>query len=170
MAGGRSCHHQTWGSNPQYLISCQRETTAIIALLRPDVRNSLLPQPYDPRQCIGVTVCTPQSTAEGLGRRAAVWDAGAEVYAESDFTAMDEAVLLMQLQPEVPYLLAPSTAEPGGQGLVVAEVLGLQLCCASWFNCYGANAQCTPWQTLLELARWCTVRLEQPQEHHSGAQ
>lgn len=113
MAGGRRCHHQSWGNNPQNLISCQRETTAIIALVRPDVRNSLLPQPFDPEQCIGMTVCTPENTGDGLGRRAAVWDAVSQVYVESDFTAMDEAVLMMQLQPEVPFLLVPSTAEPG---------------------------------------------------------
>lgn len=42
-------------------------------------------------------------------------DSRAEVvYAESDFTSMEEAVLLVRLQPEQPYVLVPSTAEPGG--------------------------------------------------------
>eukprot|EP00879_Flechtneria_rotunda_P018925 GHRR01019864.1.p1 GENE.GHRR01019864.1~~GHRR01019864.1.p1 ORF type:complete len:328 (+),score=133.17 GHRR01019864.1:1233-2216(+) len=114
LAGGRSCH-PTWGSNPQYLITCQRETTAVIALLRPDVRNSLMALPYNPDECIGITVCTAEVTADGLGRRCAVRQPAAEVYAESEFASMDEAVLLVRLQPEVPYVVVPSTAGPGVQ-------------------------------------------------------
>jgi hypothetical protein len=122
QAGGRSCH-ASWGSNPQHLISCQRETTALLALLRPDVANSLVPQPFDPRQCIGLTLAAPEVTAGGWGRRCCIVPGSsgrAVVHAESDFCTMDEAVLLVQLQPEVPYVLAPSTADPGEQSLRAA--------------------------------------------------
>lgn len=123
QAGGRSCH-ANWGSNPQYLLSCQRETTALLALLRPDVCNSLAPQPFDPRQCIGLTLAAPEVTAGGWGRRCCIVPGDSSsssqgvLYAESDFCAMDEAVLLVRLQPEVPYLLAPSTADPGARQLL----------------------------------------------------
>ncbi|WIA30134.1 hypothetical protein OEZ86_000227 [Tetradesmus obliquus] len=115
QAGGRSCH-ASWGSNPQYLISCQRETTALLALLRPDVANSLVPQPFDPQQCIGLTLAVPEVTPGGWGRRCCIppGSSGRElVHAESDFCTMAEAVLLVRLQPEVPYVLVPSTADPG---------------------------------------------------------
>lgn len=112
LAGGRSST-PTWGSNPQYLISCQRETSAVLALLRPDVCQGPAQPPYQPEGCIGITLCTPEATQDGLGKRTAIRHRAAEVYAESDYTSMTEAVLLVQLQPEVPYVVVPSTAAPG---------------------------------------------------------
>jgi hypothetical protein len=55
-------------------------------------------------------------TAGGWGRRCCIapGSSGREVvHAESDFCTMAEAVLLVRLPPEVPYVLLPSTADPG---------------------------------------------------------
>jgi hypothetical protein len=54
----------------------------------------------------------PGMTESGLGRRDSVGD-GAEVLVQSDFDTADEAILLLQLMPDKPYVLVPSTVAPG---------------------------------------------------------
>lgn len=102
-------------------MTCAREATALVCLQRPDVCNSLLEQPFDPHGCISITVCRPevQTTSPGKARTPSVAAtpaaaAGSKVVGSTDYSRMDRTVLLMKLQPDTPYLLVPSTAEPGG--------------------------------------------------------
>ncbi len=143
LAGG-SRSHPTWGSNPQYLLSCQRATTAVISLTRPrpaeapasgahpvatdmgtaaeTATPAALPAAQeqsasfgDPDAFIGLTIATPEESSEGLGRRAALLHE-ADVLAESGHGSCEEAVLVLALQPGTTYLLVPSTAAPGVDG------------------------------------------------------
>jgi len=116
--GSRAC--TTWASNPHLCVTCTREATALVCLQRPDVCNSLLEQPFDPHGCISITVCRPEASATSPGKArtpsvaaAPAAAAGGKVVGSTDHSRMDRTVLLMKLQPDTPYLLVPSTAEPG---------------------------------------------------------
>jgi hypothetical protein len=99
---------------------------ALVCLQRPDVCNSLLQQPFDPSGCISLTVCQPGAVmatkvgtpavveAEKLTAAAAA-PAGSKVAAATDYSRMDSTALLLKLQPDTPYVLVPSTAEPGAR-------------------------------------------------------
>jgi hypothetical protein len=134
-SAGGSRAQTTWASNPHYLLTSRREATALLCLQRPDVCNSLLPQPYDPSGCISLTVCQPVAAtaaakagtpavvaAQSLvaAAAAATGAAGSKVVGSTDYSSMDRAVLMVKLMPDTPYVLVPSTVEPGE---------GLRACC-----------------------------------------
>ena len=54
----------------------------------------------------------PELSDSGLGRRSSA-DNGSHVLVQSDFDTADEAVLLLELMPDKPYLLVPSTVTAG---------------------------------------------------------
>ena len=54
----------------------------------------------------------PQLWDSGLGRRSSIGD-GSEVLVQSDFDSAAEAVILLELMPDKPYLLVPSTIAAG---------------------------------------------------------
>lgn len=126
-SAGGSRAHVTWASNPHILITCPREATALLCLQRPDVCNSLVPQPFDASGCISLTLCQPQASAATgrlgtpavavsqalLSAAAAAAAANSKVVGATDGSSMDRAALLVKLQPDTPYALVPSTAQPG---------------------------------------------------------
>lgn len=133
--GGRA--HATWASNPQYLVTCARETTALLCLQRPDVCNSLMPQPFEPQGCVNLTVCqlntpagakvgTPAVMAANALAAAAAAAAGSKVVGSTHDCRMDRTVLLCKLLPGTPYVVVPSTAEPGRQAGLWPQA------CAPW--------------------------------------
>lgn len=125
-SAGGSRTHATWASNPHYLLTCKREATALLCLQRPDVCNSLLPQPFDASGCISLTVCQPVAAAAPkagtpavvaaqslVAAAAAAGAAGSKVLGCTDHGSMDRTALMLKLMPDTPYVLVPSTAEPG---------------------------------------------------------
>ena len=61
-------------------------------------------------------VCVqPEIGQAGLGRRATA-ASGADVLAQSTFDTFDEATMLLELLPDKPYLLVPSTLAAGTEG------------------------------------------------------
>lgn len=99
----------------------------MLCLQRPDVCNSLLVQPFEPSGRISLTVCQPvvgMSAAKAgtpavvaaqslAAAAAAAGAAGSKVVGATSYGSMDQTALLLQLMPNTPYVLVPSTAEPG---------------------------------------------------------
>ena len=123
-SAGGSRAQPTWASNPQFLLTCPREATALVCLQRPDVCNSLLQQPFEPSGCISLTACRPDAAAGGrvgtpavaaaaTAAAAAAAVAASKVVGSSGYSSMERTALLLRLQPDTPYVLVPSTAEPG---------------------------------------------------------
>lgn len=125
-SAGGSRGYTTWPSNPHFLITSRREATALLCLQRPDVCNSLMPQPFERSGCIGLTVCQPGGAVPArpgtpaavaaqsqLAAAAAATAAGAKVVGATDHGSMARTALLLQLQPDTPYVLVPDTQEPG---------------------------------------------------------
>jgi len=113
LAGG-SRKHTTFGSNPQYMISTQHRTQVVLCVSRLDVRYAIIKPQYNPEQCVGLLLLEPEKAGPdgGLGRRSAVRNES-EVYAQAECSNMEEAVMLVTLEPETPYVLVPCLATAG---------------------------------------------------------
>lgn len=113
LAGGPSTA-PTFGSNPQYMISCRQRTQVIVSAARLDVRYAVLKPTFAEEQCVGLMLLRPESAPEGgLGRCTAVRDASSQVYGRYGFDSMEEAVATFILEPETPYLVVPCLAAAG---------------------------------------------------------
>ena len=62
-----------------------------------------------------VACLQPEIGEAGMGRRATIAGA-ADVLAQSAFDTFQDATLLLELLPDKPYLLVPSTLAPGVEG------------------------------------------------------
>ena len=112
LAGGPTTA-PTFGSNPQYMISCRQRTTVVVSASRLDVRFAVLKPEFNAEQCVGLMLLQPEKTPEGgLGRCTAVRDA-AQVHGRFGFVGMEEAVALVTLEPETPYVVVPCLAGAG---------------------------------------------------------
>lgn len=107
LAGG--CRQEpTFGSNPQYMISCQHRTPVVLSVSRLDVRYSILKPTYKKEHCVGLLVLEPeQGGAEGGPRRCTAVRNEGSIRAEAGFSSMEEAVALITLEPELPYVVVP---------------------------------------------------------------
>lgn len=114
MLAGGSPLSSTFGSNPQYMISCQQRTHAIISVTRLDIRFAIIKPRQDDAGCIGLYVVEPEKEAptadggdsgSGLGRCTNL--ARASIKAESGSRSMEEAMIFMTMDPGVPYLIIP---------------------------------------------------------------
>jgi hypothetical protein len=115
-AGGRQ-PSPTFGSNPQFVLEVPRKTTAMFILERTDTGDKvgvMEPEIAD-THAIGLALVQPERDPDGGVCRRLVVDAPADVYGETAFDAMQEAILLVTLMPETPYVIVPSLAAPGSQ-------------------------------------------------------
>lgn len=69
LSAGGSRHNPTWASNPQYMLSVQHKTTAVISVSRPDICHAIIPPKFCAEEEINLTVSTPELSDEGLGCR-----------------------------------------------------------------------------------------------------
>lgn len=113
LAGG-PIEGPTFGSNPQYMISCRQRTQVMVSASRLDVRYAVLKPAFSSEQCIGLMLLQPEKAPEGgLGRCTAVKDAATQVYGQYGFDSMEEVVAMFVLEPETPYLVVPCLAGAG---------------------------------------------------------
>ncbi|GLC47345.1 Calpain-type cysteine protease dek1, partial [Pleodorina starrii] len=114
--GGRSC--PTWGSNPQYMVSCSQRAQVVASLTRLDLKYALIKAPRDPALDLDLVLARPEQGPDGPGRRAAVRDPDLVAAAQQQQLAgsNEEVVMSVVLEPETPYVLVPSIATPGIEG------------------------------------------------------
>jgi len=124
-SAGGSRDAPTWLSNPQYLISCNSGAILVVSLLLPSIASPLLAQSDgQPPLALQLALVRPEHSPAGLVRRA-VLPLADEVVAEADGTvaalndgaaagcSAGEAVIVVAMDPEVPYLIVPSLSAKG---------------------------------------------------------
>ncbi|GFR44609.1 hypothetical protein Agub_g5892, partial [Astrephomene gubernaculifera] len=70
--GGRHC--PSWGSNPQYMISCGHRAQVVASLTRLDLKYAIMKAPRDPALDLDLVLAHPDQGPDGPGRRTAVRD------------------------------------------------------------------------------------------------
>ena len=114
LAGGPG-DSPSFGSNPQYMISCRQKTQVILSASRLDVRYAILKPQHSPEQCVGLMLLRPERTPDGgLGRCTAIRDVS-QVCGQYGFDSMEEAVAMFVLEPETPYVVVPCLAAAGAE-------------------------------------------------------
>uniref|UniRef100_A0A7R9V2F7 Calpain catalytic domain-containing protein n=1 Tax=Chlamydomonas euryale TaxID=1486919 RepID=A0A7R9V2F7_9CHLO len=112
LAGGGP-DQATFGSNPQYMISCRHRTQVVLSVSRLDQRYAVVKAPYQMEHCVGLMLLQPEPTGPGsaLGRVTAVRNSS-QVCGRFGFDTMEEAVAHFVLEPETPYVVVPCLAGP----------------------------------------------------------
>ena len=134
-AGGNKTHG-TFGSNPQYMITTERKTTAVIRVRRLDLDpedHTDAPPPGKGFE-LGVTMLKPAGGAaaaaaatsgrvgggglgglggDGLPPRRLTVTSPDDVEGEGDFTSTREGLFFCTLTPEHPHVVVPSAIAPG---------------------------------------------------------
>lgn len=99
------------------MLEVPRKTTAMLLIERTDTGDKVgvVEPELEPNHTIGLALVKPERDAEGAVCRRLVVDQPGDVYGETAFDAMQEAMLLVTLMPETPYLVVPSLAAQGSQ-------------------------------------------------------
>ncbi|GAX81250.1 hypothetical protein CEUSTIGMA_g8682.t1 [Chlamydomonas eustigma] len=113
LAGGPKTA-STFGSNPQYMISCRQRTQVVVSASRLDNRYAILKPAYSKDQCVGLMVLQPEKNGVegGMGRCTSI-KSQTQVLGEFGFNSMDEAVAMVTLEPETPCIVMPCLASAG---------------------------------------------------------
>ncbi|GLI63404.1 hypothetical protein VaNZ11_006368 [Volvox africanus] len=111
--GNRYC--PSWGSNPQYMVSCSQRAQVVASLTRLDLKYALMKAPRDPTRDLDLVLAHPEQGPDGPGRRTAVRDADVVAAAGQQQLggSNEEVVMSVVLEPETPYILVPSISTPG---------------------------------------------------------
>lgn len=122
LAGGDR-HQPTWGSNPQYMLSTQHRAQALISVSRSDIAYSIIKPRPKADEYVGYVLVKPEVQPDGLGRRAAVREDAGELLAEVGYSHNEEALQLVTLEAETPYVLVPSLASAGVEAPFEVRIL-----------------------------------------------
>ncbi|KAJ9524597.1 hypothetical protein QJQ45_024188 [Haematococcus lacustris] len=113
LAGGPPSS-PTFGSNPQYMVSCQQRTQAVISVSRLDVKYAVLKPAMRPEHAVGLYLCFPEKLGpEGQAGRKTIIRHDGEVHAQAAPSSNEEAVMLVTLEPETAYVLIPCLGTAG---------------------------------------------------------
>lgn len=115
MIAGGSPNSPTFGSNPQYVISCQQSTQVILSCTRLDIKYAIVKPEHQEEGCVGLFLLNPETETEGdtsLARCTSVRSISS-LKAESGFRSMEEAVVSFQMDPGSPYIVVPCLNSPG---------------------------------------------------------
>jgi len=104
-----------FGSNPQFVLEVPRKTSAMLVLERLDTGDKVgaLEPEFNTDLSIGLALVTPERDADGAVCRRLAVNKDTDIYVESSFNDMQEAIVFATLVPETPYLVIPSCATPG---------------------------------------------------------
>lgn len=149
MIAGGSNTSSTFGSNPQYVISCQQATQIIISCTRLDVKFAIIKPEHQSDGCVGLLLLEPENDADGetsLGRCTSV-RSSSSIKAESGFRSMEEAVINFTMEPGNPYIVIPALHAPGIEApfeLRIMSAVPVELVPLPELKCLALNGEWTP--------------------------
>ncbi|KXZ50588.1 hypothetical protein GPECTOR_16g763 [Gonium pectorale] len=117
--GGRHC--TSWGSNPQYMVSCSQRAQVVASLSRLDLKYSVIKGPRDPALDLDLVLTSPQIGPEGPGRRAAIRESEVVAAAAAFMPAPGGAAASLAGAGVASFAGGAPGSMAGGQQLVAAS-------------------------------------------------
>eukprot|EP00873_Tetraselmis_striata_P036137 jgi/Tetstr1/456401/TSEL_043135.t1 len=120
-SAGGSRSLDTWGSNPQYLLTCPQRTKILLSIIRTD--EHVDEARGDEEEFIGFTLTRPREAEDGLDRCLAIRSENEVVY-EAPCNSARACTALVPVDPDMPYVLTPSTSGADVQADFMVSIIG----------------------------------------------